>query len=70
MHNIDGVIHSHNGCVVFDTKCVISEPYESNWCGPGATPDISHKNSIKFIYFDTPGSPFIRQIIKSPLLFT
>ena len=37
------------------------ELYGSNWCDIGNTPSVSRTNSIKFIYFDTPGSPFSRK---------
>ena len=48
--------------IVFYEKCVIPELYESNWCVFGDTPALSHKISIKLIYFDALGSSF-RKII-------
>ena len=49
-------LHSHiNGCVGFNSY---SDLYELSWCVISDTTSLSHKNSIKFIIFDTPGSSF------------
>ena len=38
-------LHSPNGCVGFDSKCVMPELYESNWCVIDDTLDSSHKTA-------------------------
>ena len=49
--------------VVFDTECVMQKLFDLNWCAIGDTPNISHNNSIKFIYFDTPKKNYLNLII-------
>ena len=38
--------------------------YELNLCTTNDTENVSHNNSIKFIYFHIPGSSFGRKFIK------
>ena len=44
----------------FDTKCVMQELYKTDWCVIWDAPSVSHKNSTKYAYLDTPGSPGCR----------
>ena len=51
--SVHTAVHFQNGRVVFYTKCVMSELYESNWCVIDDTLSFT-QNCHKFIYFDTP----------------
>ena len=54
-------LHFQNGCVDFDIKCVMLDSVCLWW-------DHECKKSIQFSYFDTPGSPLSRKMIKKIII--